>query len=88
MRGGCFPAVRSHALGLGCARRTAGSRGLPEFPLQLGLGRGLAQAGGSQGWKWHPPQSLMSAVTLDVLDGNTVPRFPEMLGMPPHQKGK
>lgn len=41
--------------------------GAPRISSPVGLG-GLAEVG-SPGWKWHPPQSRMSTMTLDVLDG-------------------
>ena len=59
-----------------------GGRGLPESPLQRGLGGNGPRGwkGWAQDWKQRPPSSPTSAVTLDVSDGKTARSFPEMPG--------
>lgn len=74
--------MRSHALGLGGAG-AEGSHGLPESPLQKVVGGNRAQGWKgwtAQRWKWHPPRSPMSTLTLNVSDGKTAQSFPEMPG--------
>ncbi|CAI9154814.1 unnamed protein product [Rangifer tarandus platyrhynchus] len=77
------PALRSHAIGLSEAGGVQKGVGDSQNLLSGEAWGGNTPQGWkcrAQDWKWRPPSSLTSAVTLDVSDGKTACAFPEMLG--------